>query len=116
MRALIELGADPNYEDAAGFPSLLAVLSTDRVDKHELLDLLLAAGADVEQRGINDWTPLHYAAARNDTRAIELLAAHGADLAARTRIDDQTTPIEEAERRGHPQAAAILRRLAAGAG
>jgi ankyrin repeat protein len=114
VRTLIELGADPNYEDAAGFPSLLAVLSTDRADKHDLLELLLAAGADVQQRGNNDWTPLHYAAARNDPRAIELLAAHGADGAARTRIDDQTTPLEEAERLGHPQAAAALKKLAAG--
>jgi uncharacterized protein len=33
VRTLLELGADPNYEDQpAGFPSLIATISTDRSD------------------------------------------------------------------------------------
>jgi uncharacterized protein len=98
IRGLLDLGADPNYQDDASFPSLLAALSTERDDRYEILELLLAAGADVQQRGVNDYTPLHYAATRNDARAVELLLAPGADPAARTRIDERTTPLEEAER------------------
>jgi uncharacterized protein len=46
---------------------------------------------------LNDWTPLHFAVSRDDVAAIELLVAHGADVSAPTRIDDLTTPLEEAE-------------------
>jgi len=108
--ALIGLGADPNYESDDGHPSLLAALSADREDKYEVLDLLISAGADVNQRGLNDWTPLHYAASREDTRAIELLVARGADLNARTRVDDYATPLEEAENLGWHKAAEALKK------
>ena len=58
---------------------------------------------------MNDYTPLHYAAARDDARAVELLLAHGADPDARTRIDDRAKPLEEAERLGSTRAARVLR-------
>jgi ankyrin repeat protein len=109
VRMLLDDGADPNFDDGDGFPSLLAVFDADRADRHELLALLLARGADPAQRGINDWTPLHVAAIRDDARAIELLLAHGADPEARTRIDDLETPLEAAERAGAQRAVAALR-------
>jgi len=113
MRKLLDLGADPNYGDHAGFPSLIATLScSDRPDKYEILELLLSFGADVQQRGHNDYTPLHYAASLQDMRAMELLLAHGADLNARTRIDDYATPLEEMEILGREQSATFLRRAA----
>jgi uncharacterized protein len=111
IRALLELGADPNYADSPGFPSLIAALSTGRADKIEILQLLLTFGADVRQRGVNGYTPLHYAAAKDDPMAIELLLAHGADPTAKTYVDDDTTPLEEAERGRHPRAVEILRKL-----
>lgn len=114
IRTLIELGADPNYEAQSGFPSLFATLSTKRQDEHQLLDLLLEAGADVDQRGLNDWTPLHYAAVRNDPAAVELLISRGADPAARTRIDDFTTPLEEARRLGHAEVVKVLEKAGGG--
>ena len=113
IRELLELGADPNYDEHAGFPSLIAALSSsDRPDMHQTLELLLSFGADVQQRGHNDYTPLHYAAAMEDTGAMELLLAHGADLEARTRIDDYATPLEETEILGREKAATFLRKAA----
>lgn len=114
VRTLLELGADPNYPDSAGFPSVIAALSSGRDDALERVALLLDAGADIDQRGLNDWTPLHYAAANDDVRAIELLMARGADPAARTNVDDFATPLEEAEYLGRRDAARALRRLTPG--
>jgi uncharacterized protein len=109
VRALLELGADPNYGDNAGFPSLIAALSTHRPERYEIVELLLSFGAHIEQRGINDYTPLHYAAAMNDLRMIKLLLAYGADTTVRTGIDDFSTPKEEADNRGFSEAARILK-------
>ncbi len=118
VRRLLELGANPNYDDLDGFPSLVAALSfagdgsdRNRAEVHALLQLLLSFGADPNQRGVNDCTPLHYAAAADDERSVEILLMHGADPNARTRIDDQETPLESAERAGHLRAAAVLRRV-----
>ncbi|UCH75634.1 MAG: ankyrin repeat domain-containing protein [Rhodospirillales bacterium] len=113
IRELLENGADPNYGDHAGFPSLIATLScNDRRDRYEILELLLSFGADVQQHGHNDYTPLHYAASLEDIGAMEILLAHGADLEARTRIDDYATPLEEMEILGRETAAAFLRKAA----
>lgn len=113
IRELLELGADPNYGDHAGFPSLIATLSCpDRPDRYEILEMLLSFGADVQQRGHNDYTPLHYAAGLEDIRAMEILLAHGADLEARTRIDDCATPLEEMEILGRAESAAFLKKAA----
>ena len=114
IRTLLEQGADPNYQDRAGVPALIAALSTDRPDRYEIVELLLAFGADIQQRGLNDWTPLHYAAATDDLAAIELLLAHGADPTARTRIDHCATPLEEAQLLGRATAVRLLRELARG--
>jgi uncharacterized protein len=114
VRMLLELGADPNYQDDAGFPALIAALSTARPDRYEIVELLLSFGADIHARGLNDWTPLHCAAASDDLAAIELLLARGADPTARTRIDDYATPLEEAEILGRTEAVHLLRKLAPG--
>jgi|SRR5919205_2180386 ankyrin repeat protein len=111
---LLALGADPNYESEGGFPSLIAALSTEREDRYRLLELLIGAGADLNQRGVNDWTPLHYAASQDDAAAIELLVAKGADLNARSGIDDYATPLEEAENLGRAKAVKALSRARQG--
>ena len=107
---LIESGADVNYPDRSGFPCLIAALSTDRPNRLAILTLLLDNGADVAQRGINDWTPLHYAVVQRDLPAVELLLEYGADPSLRTRIDDCTTPLEDAVSTGFLEAAALMRR------
>lgn len=109
---LLALGANASYPDQSGFPSLIATLSTTRADRHRILELLLANGAQVDQRGVNDYTPLHYAVALRDLRAIEILLAHGADPLLRTRIDDCSTPLEDATSIGFPEAVDLLRKAA----
>jgi ankyrin repeat protein len=113
VRQLLDLGADANYDDLGGYPSLLTVLSGDRPEEYELLELLLAQGADIQRRGINGYTPLHMAASKNDDRAIEMLLAHGADPTARTRVDYEETPLELAERGRYAKAVAALRSVGA---
>lgn len=110
VRELIELGADPNYPESSGFPSLFAAIDRTEPDRHEVLAVLLAAGTNVAQRGTNDFTALHLAACRDDAATVEMLLLHGADTEAKTRIDDYETPLELAERFGHAASAAALRR------
>jgi ankyrin repeat protein len=118
VRELLAAGADPNFQPLDdGFPSLIDVLHhrlSDRPelphhdDGHDVLALLLAHGADVHRRGINDWTALHFAAAADDPVAVRMLLDAGADPDARTRIDDFETPLEIAER-GAPRALDVFR-------
>lgn len=109
VEELIELGAEVNYDRHSGFPSLFAAIDRQAPGRVEVMRLLLAAGADVQQRGTNDYTALHYAAARDDALVVELLLDHGADPAARTRIDPFGTPLDEADRHGHARGAAAIR-------
>ena len=105
---LLELGADPNFEALDGFPALLGVILSERDDKRALFELLLSAGADVGRRGLNDWTPLHAAAAEDEPELVRALLRAGADPTARTTIDDLETPLELAQRAGKLRAAAAL--------
>lgn len=100
VEALLVAGADPDYPSEGGFPSLIAVLSSGRDDALALLETLIHAGADPNQRGVNDWTPLHYAIAQGDLKAVPLLLRLGADPDLATRIDDRTTPREDARALG----------------
>jgi len=105
---LIEAGADLNRSADDGFPSLIAALASDRINRLAVLSVLLENGADTGQRGINDWTPLHYAVMQRDLPAVEMLLDYGADPTVRTRIDDCTTPFEDAKATGFTEAAALM--------
>lgn len=117
IAALLDAGADPNAPADDGFPSLIAALTcaipapraTVRSNMHQLVELLLDHGADVGQRGINDYTPLHLAAAQGDLDVVRTLLAHGADADAITRIDDYETPLEVAAAGGHHEVVEMLR-------
>lgn len=109
IASLIDAGSNPNYVDDAGFPSLIAALSTSRrSDKLEIVQLLIDRGADLAMRGINDWTPLHYAASAGDLAAVQLLLKAGADPQLRSRIDNLGTPQDEAEAAGFTEIEALL--------
>lgn len=108
VEKLLSLGADPNYPDGS-YPGILAALSTNWPDKLNLIRLLISYGADIQMRGINDYTPLHYAVSLDDPDAVRLLLSLGADRNARTNIDEYATPLEEARILGcHKAVAALL--------
>jgi hypothetical protein len=116
IRQLLELGAEPNAPVDDGFPPLIAAISsgqevpgaTRRTDVAEVLRLLLRFGADPNQRGINDYTPLHMAAAARNLAAVYVLLQGGADAELRTRIDEYETPLEMAQRAGAADIAAMI--------
>jgi ankyrin repeat protein len=113
---LLDQGADPNFEALDGFPSLLLVLlhRGDTGERTELVAALLDHGAATDARGLNDWTALHVAAARGDEPIVQMLLAAGADPSVRTRIDDLTSPADDAEAAGHHEVARMLRDAEAG--
>lgn len=119
IRQLLAEGADPNFQpENDGFPALVDVIHHRRDDdprlahawddRHALLAELIAAGADLEARGINDWTALHVAAVHDDDVAVRILLEAGADPQARARIDDLESPVDVAEQSA-PRAAAVFR-------
>jgi uncharacterized protein len=118
IRALLEIGADPNLPVDDGFPPLIAALSCardvqgrgGRPDVNEILRLLLKFGADPNQRGINDCTPLHLAVATRDQLAIQRLLDAGADPELPTRIDASETPLQMAQVAGLPEIEEMLAR------
>jgi ankyrin repeat protein len=116
IRGLLEIGADPNPADHAGFPPIIAALSCSRpapgtvprADVPEIIRLLLSFGADPNQRGINDYTPLHMAVGLENLPALTLLLEAGANPRLRTRIDDYETPREMAVDAGFREIANVL--------
>jgi ankyrin repeat protein len=118
IRALLDIGADPNAPVDDGFPPLIAALccarnvsgATRRTDVDDLLRLLLAHGSDPNERGINDYTPLHMAVADGNAMAVQILLDGGANPELRTRIDQCETPLDIAEARGFAAIAAMLAR------
>jgi uncharacterized protein len=116
IRTLLEIGADPHPSDPAGFPPMIAALTCSRPrpgapgrpDVPDILALLLSFGADPNQRGINDYTPLHMAVSECNLPAVRLLLEAGADPRLRTRIDECETPGEMAKRAALHEIAALL--------
>jgi hypothetical protein len=95
---MLSMGAPVLFHDEEGFTVLHSAIDRGKPDRLEIMAMLLEAGADINARGINDWTPAHHAAVRNDVEALKFLVESGADLTIRTRIDEYATPLEEAVR------------------
>jgi ankyrin repeat protein len=107
---MLSKGAPVTFRNDEGYTVLHSAIDRGKPDRIEIMAMLVEAGADIHARGINDWTPAHHAAARNDVEALKFLVEAGADLTIRTRIDWYATPLEEAVHLGNsPEAVAFLR-------
>jgi ankyrin repeat protein len=111
VRRLLELGADVNAPAPDGYTYLHCALEIDEVER--LVPMLLEAGADPSVRGICGRNALHHAAMLGVVAAIPALVAHGANVNARTDVDNLTTPLMEAAMFGHVQAVRSLLELGA---
>jgi ankyrin repeat protein len=105
---MLKKGVDLDFTDEEGYTPLHCAIDREAADRHEILDLLLRAGAPVNLKGIDDGTPAHRAAARDDVEALRILVRYGADLSIRTNIDDYATPIERARNLGSHNALLYL--------
>ena len=74
----------------------------------EVVELLIAKGADVNAKDKYDMTPLHPAAGRGHKEVVELLIAGGADVNARD--EDGDTPLDWADRRNQTATTDLLRK------
>ncbi len=87
-----------NFVNDEGYSPVLTILDSERNDKYIILEILLEKERKLaNKQGVNGWSPLHMAAAKDDVKAIEILIKFGADINCRTGIDDNNTPIEEAK-------------------
>lgn len=110
MARLIDSGAPINAPGANGFPPLVYLSRADKGARHEALNLLLSRGADVNVRGPQGRTALHYAAAGGNAAAVRALLAHGADPALED--DAGKTPMKLARAAQKMHIVGMLRRAA----
>lgn len=110
---LLDAGADPNADVDDGCTSLLTAVSNNHADSLEIMRRLLSAGAKIDERGMNGWTPLHAAAASGDVEKARMLIQLGAEVDCRKDIDGGETPLMEAAFHGCPEMVSFL--LGAGA-
>ncbi len=80
VRVLVENGANVNTRDP-GLQATPLMRAANRAPR-EILELLLAAGADVRARNRLGSTALHRAAGRLNEQAVEILLDNGADVNA----------------------------------
>jgi hypothetical protein len=74
----------------------------------DVVELLLANGADVNVVDQNDETPLHGAAGHGQKDVVELLLSKGADVNAR--MYGGSTPVRRAEKENHTEVVKLLRK------
>ncbi len=108
---MIKEGVNLRTKENDGYPPLITCVENDGKDKYETLSALIQSGADVNEQGINGWTPLHMAAIRDDERSMHMLLAAGADRTITTKVDDDATAEEEARILGHLKSAEFIARF-----
>lgn len=100
MKLLIDFGAEVDAPDVEG---MTPIFSTGV----ELIGVLLEAGADGNWKSDNGISPIQWFAYSNESRGIELLLAHGADVNYNG-SDDRKSALHIAANWGHLESAKIL--------
>lgn len=103
-KLLIDKGAQVNTAEKKNgqSPLMMAAVQGDA----EMLKLLLAAKADVNQQSTIGFTPLMYAILEGNRECVEILIKSGADV--RHQSSNGTTPLQLAERLKKTEIAALL--------
>ena len=96
-RLLLDHGANPSLASSNAL-RLAPLHSAVAADSFELVDLLLARGAEPNSKESSGSTPLHNAAGHGNAPIIERLLAAGADRAALN--NDGKTPADIAKQYG----------------
>ena len=107
-RTLVSRGAPVDAVSTNGTKNTPLCAALAGSGDHEIVRLLLEAGADPNFRAELGVTPLHLAASRGADALVHRLLERGADGAAR--MNDGTTPAGIAAARGHAATAALLER------
>lgn len=109
VRLLVQKGANINPADKRyGSPLFRAVMHNRQDDRLNIIEFLLARGADVNIRDPRGETPLHVAARKGEgeRKVIEMLVEHGADINARNARGE--TPLALAQKSGQSAIADYL--------
>jgi uncharacterized protein len=104
-RALIDAGADVSARSENSF-WVLPLHSAASGGHAEIVEILLAAGAEPDPRQRHGWTPLHAAAQNGDLRSVDALLAAGADPTLTN--DDGRSAVDLATAAGHDELVARL--------
>ena len=80
IKALLNHGADITVKDAGSGDPILLIASQNSDDPDECVDLLIAAGADVNETGNDGFTTLMSAATEGNLRCTKLIVNKGADV------------------------------------
>ena len=111
VKLLLKYGANPNLTDSFWYQTKTALHIAARDGYTTCVELLIAAGADVNITDENKLTPLHLAAYNGEKKAVELLIAAGADVNAEGHFKAKrnATPLDAAIMKGHSRCAKIIR-------
>jgi ankyrin repeat protein len=81
VKEALKQGADIDaYDDITDADGMRPLMYAVWFGNYELADLLLAQGADTEQRNVSSMTALHWAAEQGDPEMCKLLLEHGANI------------------------------------
>jgi ankyrin repeat protein len=106
LEQLKEVGIDAQLSPLGNRPLMEAAGHGHK----QLVEALLAKGADVNAQDITGWTPLHAAAYHGDPQVVQLLLDHGAVI---TDANWYTpAPVTVAEKMHHPEAVDLLKKAA----
>ncbi len=106
-KTLEERGVGPSPAgDYSG--DLLAYALQDFGDSPHAIEWLLNHGARIDERGINDWTPLHNACRRGYLGTVRVLVKNGAAVNDQTSVDGGWTPLMEACASGNQEIVEFL--------